>query len=81
MEGSGGCEGVMVRWADLRDAEFAEKWPKAVVHDGLEKSRYTAAFPLPLPVEEAEPVEEPKEKVEVWTIGIPEGSKTTNIMK
>ena len=40
-----GTEGVKVRWADMRDLEFAEEWPMAVVHGGLEKSRYTAAFP------------------------------------
>ncbi|KAL2052119.1 hypothetical protein ABVK25_007561 [Lepraria finkii] len=44
-EMGGGVEGVMVRWADVLDAEYAETWPEAVVHDGLEKSRYTAAFP------------------------------------
>lgn len=43
----GGTEGVMVRWANILDAEFAETWPVAVVHDVLGKSRYTAAFPLP----------------------------------
>ena len=42
----GGVDGVKVRWANLLDAEFAETWPEAVVHDGLEKSRHTAAFPL-----------------------------------
>jgi hypothetical protein len=42
----GGTEGVMVRWANILDAEFAETWPVAVVHDVLGKSRYTAAFPL-----------------------------------
>ncbi len=41
----GGTEGVMVRWANIFDAEFAETWPVAVVHDVLGKSRYTAAFP------------------------------------
>ena len=40
-----GVEGVKVRWADMLDAEFAEAWPAKVVHAGLEKSRYTAAFP------------------------------------
>lgn len=40
-----GVEGVMVRWVDIQDAEFAETWPEAVVHGGLERSRYTAAFP------------------------------------
>lgn len=41
----GGTEGVMVRWANILDAEFAETWPVAVVHDVLGQSRYTAAFP------------------------------------
>ena len=45
-----GTEGVMVRWANILDAEYAETWPAAVVHDFLRQSRYTAAFPL---VEEA----------------------------
>ena len=40
-----GVEGVKVRWANMSDAEFAEAWPERVVHGGLEKSRYTAAFP------------------------------------
>lgn len=42
----GGTEGVMVRWANILDAEFAETWPVAVMHDVLGQSRYTAAFPL-----------------------------------
>lgn len=42
----GGVEGVMVRWADMLDAEYAETWPEAVVHTDLEKSGYTAAFPV-----------------------------------
>ncbi|KAK4695807.1 hypothetical protein P7C71_g2014, partial [Lecanoromycetidae sp. Uapishka_2] len=42
----GGVEGVMVKWADMLDAEYAETWPEAVVHDGLERSGYTAAFPV-----------------------------------
>lgn len=41
-----GVEGVKVRWANPLDAEYAETWPPAVVHDGfLQRSRYTAAFP------------------------------------
>ena len=48
----GGVEGVRVRWANLLDAEFAETWPAAVLHDTLRKSRYTAAFP-PGPEEKA----------------------------
>lgn len=41
----GGVEGVRIRWANLLDAEYAETWPAAVLHDALEQSRYTAAFP------------------------------------
>ena len=41
----GSVEGVKVRWADILDAEYAETWPEAVIHGGLERSRYTAAFP------------------------------------
>ena len=57
-EGMGkGVEGVMIRWANVLDAEYAETWPQAVVHDWLEKSRYTAAFPaMEL---EAEDIEDP----------------------
>jgi len=40
-----GVEGVMVRWADILDAEFAETWPEEVVHHTLQRHRYTAAFP------------------------------------
>ena len=43
----GSVEGVRIRWANILDAEFAETWPAAVVHDGLGKSRYTAAYPPP----------------------------------
>ena len=28
-----------VRWANLHDAEFAEKWPETVVHDVLETTK------------------------------------------
>ncbi|KAI4272921.1 MAG: hypothetical protein L6R38_006475 [Xanthoria sp. 2 TBL-2021] len=41
-----GVEGVKISWANLLDAEFAEQWPEAVVHDGLSRHRYTAAFPV-----------------------------------
>ena len=41
----GGITGVKVRWADILDAEYAETWPEAVIHGGLERNRYTAAFP------------------------------------
>ena len=42
----GGVQGVCVRWADMLDAEFAETWPEEVVHDTLQKSRHTAAWPV-----------------------------------
>ena len=51
IEMGGGVQGVMVRWANPLDAEYAETWPEAVTHDGLKKSRYTAAFPLIGPVQ------------------------------
>lgn len=57
----GGVEGVMVRWADMLDAEYAETWPEAVVHDGLDISRYTAAFPVVEEVGEEEGFEEPED--------------------
>ncbi|MCJ1358401.1 MAG: hypothetical protein MMC33_008401 [Icmadophila ericetorum] len=41
-----GVEGVRIRWANILDAEYAETWPAAVVHDTLAQSRYTAAFPV-----------------------------------
>lgn len=40
-----GVDGVIVRWANMMDAEFARTWPQAVIHDELMKSRHTAAFP------------------------------------
>lgn len=40
-----GVDGVIVRWANMMDAEFARTWPQAVVHDELMKNRHTAAFP------------------------------------
>lgn len=40
-----GVEGVMIRWANILDAEFAETWPQAVLHDELLKNRHTVAFP------------------------------------
>ncbi|KAL8717044.1 MAG: hypothetical protein Q9225_005680 [Loekoesia sp. 1 TL-2023] len=59
----GGVEGVKVRWANLLDAEFAEKWPEEVVHDGLTRHRYTAALPL---IEEGgEAIEDGQKKAEI----------------
>ncbi|MCJ1388140.1 hypothetical protein MMC18_000985 [Xylographa bjoerkii] len=46
----GSVEGVRIRWADILDAEYAETWPVEVVHDGLEKHRYTAAWPQAPPL-------------------------------
>ena len=40
-----GVEGVRVYWEDIKDAEFAQTWPKDVVHSLLERARYTAAWP------------------------------------
>ena len=52
-----GVDGVQVRWADLSNAEFAETWPEGVVHDTLQKSRHTVAWPAKeiLDTEAAEP--------------------------
>lgn len=36
---------VRIRWANTLDAEYAKEWPKTVLHDELERHRYTAAFP------------------------------------
>lgn len=71
----GGVEGVKIRWANLLDAEFAEQWPDAVVHDGLTRHRYTAAFPLveeigdALPRVEKKPDEQKKPGVPVSVLG------------
>ena len=40
-----GVAGVKIHWANILDAEYAETWPAAVVHDTLAPSRHTAAFP------------------------------------
>jgi len=56
----GSVEGVRIRWANVLDAEYAETWPEQVIHDGLEKHRYTAAWPPapPLVVSAEEILEE-----------------------
>ncbi|KAL6721731.1 hypothetical protein ACLMJK_000836 [Lecanora helva] len=41
-----GVDGVIVRWADLYDTEYASAWPDAVKHDELLKNRHTAAWPV-----------------------------------
>ena len=39
-------EGVEIRWADLRDAEYVADWPSEIVHaENLRRSGYTAAWP------------------------------------
>jgi len=50
----GSVEGVRIRWSNILDAEYAETWPKEVVHDGLERHRYTAAWPPAPPLLPAE---------------------------
>lgn len=40
-----GVEGVTISWRNLFDAEFAESWPKAVVHSALNYSRHTPDDP------------------------------------
>ena len=61
--------GTKIRWINILDAEYAETWPKAVVHVGLGKSRYTAAWPAPeLPIE-----------VEDMEDGPAEGSETAAV--
>lgn len=61
----GGVNGVCVRWADMLDAEFAETWPEAVVHDELKKRRYNAAWPTVEPEAEA-PVKVEEAPKTVW---------------
>jgi len=45
---------------NLLDAEFAATWPEAVVHEGLQRARYAAAWP-PLPDEVTERVNRERE--------------------
>ncbi|KAL9609009.1 MAG: hypothetical protein Q9167_006195 [Letrouitia subvulpina] len=61
---TGGVKGVKIRWANLRDAEFAETWPQEVVHEGLKISGYTAAWPEADPGEGAKEEEVPVELLE-----------------
>ena len=56
----GSVEGVRIRWANILDAEYAQTWPKDVVHDGLAKSRYTAAWPPAPPTSPLEEIGEEK---------------------
>ncbi|KAI9672438.1 MAG: hypothetical protein M1829_004517 [Trizodia sp. TS-e1964] len=41
---------VTIRWANLLDAEFAEKWPESVLHDVLGFARHTAPNPRRTPL-------------------------------
>lgn len=41
-EMGGDSESVTIRWKNIYDAEFAETWPKGVVHDEFEWNRHTA---------------------------------------
>lgn len=69
----GGVEGVKVRWVNLLDAEFAAEWPEEVVHDGLERHRYTAALPL---IEDSEDATEEREtKVKAPVALLEQGGK------
>ncbi|TKA64611.1 hypothetical protein B0A49_12069, partial [Cryomyces minteri] len=38
-------DGVRIQWADVRDAEYAEKWPEAVGHEEMNYFRHTAPHP------------------------------------
>lgn len=38
---------VTIAWRNLLDAGFAERWPAAVVHGGLDYTRHTTGPPLP----------------------------------
>ncbi|KAL8812919.1 MAG: hypothetical protein Q9200_000658 [Gallowayella weberi] len=75
----GGVEGVKIRWTNLLDAEFAEKWPEAVVHDGLTRHRYTAAFPLMEEDKDAPRIVE--EKADIPVSLLPSGGKTVADMR
>ena len=57
-----GVEGISVKWADMLDAEYAETWPEGVIHETLQKSRHTVAWPA------VETVEEDKEEKGVATL-------------
>lgn len=69
-----GVEGVRVRWANLLDAEFAESWPEEVVHDALDRHRYTAA--LPIMEEDGETTEAQEGEVDVPVALLPAGGAT-----
>ncbi|KAL9000275.1 MAG: hypothetical protein Q9169_000992 [Polycauliona sp. 2 TL-2023] len=75
-----GVEGVKISWANLLDAEFAEQWPKAVVHDGLSRHRYTAAFPVMEEDVEVPESGEPKEISERIPDDKPEGNVPVELL-
>ena len=82
---TGSVQGVRIKWADILDAEFAETWPEEVLHEGLERHRYTAAWPQGEPLEsregwvEEEDVEVEGEKMpeDVPLGALPEASRPT----
>ena len=44
-------DGICIEWAEMQDAEFAQSWPKSVVHDkmrlGGKATRHSAPAPTP----------------------------------
>lgn len=57
-------DGLRIEWSDLQDAEFAETWPKSVMHDTMPRgeNRYRHASPPPSEVPSAEPKIEAAQK-------------------
>ncbi|MCJ1250549.1 hypothetical protein MMC30_007777 [Trapelia coarctata] len=73
----GSVEGVRIRWANILDAEYAETWPAAVIHDGLEKHRYTAAWPPAPPLVAND--EEILEEIRREEANEPQGPENTEV--
>ncbi|KZF26922.1 hypothetical protein L228DRAFT_258277 [Xylona heveae TC161] len=44
-----GVDGVAIHWANILDAEYAQSWPLAVIHDIMPRSRHIAPDPKTLP--------------------------------
>ncbi|MCJ1314008.1 hypothetical protein MMC25_007688 [Agyrium rufum] len=63
---NGGVEGVKIDWRDVRDAEWAEKWPEPVVHDEIDAHRYTIAWPPVKPVGKEQKVGETWDRYKEW---------------
>ena len=72
-----GTDGVMVRWANILDAEFAETWPEKVVHDGLGKNRHTAAWPS---IDIRKSMEDVRREEEKWEGRTDKGKVDESIM-